>query len=204
MTNLVHDLKDPRRATIVRQAWQHFVTHGFTATRMEPVARESGVSTATLYGFFESKTALFEAVLNAATDEISEQLETLPTGSGPVQDQLNALLTFYAEFLSNEDVQAVFRLVLAERHRFVDVSSRFFERGRNRFGGSLIALLKKLDSAGDLKVKNSPVAAGQLMGMIEHSIFFLPLIEGEGSETDRSPQQIAEDAVETFLARYRA
>ncbi|WP_409018533.1 TetR/AcrR family transcriptional regulator C-terminal domain-containing protein [Brevundimonas vesicularis] len=171
---------------------------------MEPVARESGVSTATLYGFFESKTALFEAVLNAATEEISERLEALPTETGSVQDRLNALLAFYAEFLSNEDVQAVFRLVLAERHRFVDVSSRFFERGRNRFGASLIALIKKLDKSGDLKVKNSTVAAGQLMGMIEHSIFFLPLIDDEEADTNRSPQQIAEDAVETFLARYKA
>lgn len=64
MTAPVHDLDDPRRAAIVRQARLHFINEGYSGTRMEPIARESGVSTATLYAFFDSKAALFEAVIN--------------------------------------------------------------------------------------------------------------------------------------------
>ena len=68
MTALVHDLDDPRRAAIVRQARLHFISEGYAGTRMEPIARESGVSTATLYAFFDSKAVLFEAVIDNASE----------------------------------------------------------------------------------------------------------------------------------------
>ena len=202
MTTLVHDLKDPRRATIVRHARQHFVTHGFTATRMEPVARESGVSTATLYGFFESKNTLFEAVINDATDEIAEQLEALPTSSGSAQQRLDALLNFYADFLSKDEVKAVFRLILAERHRFEDVCTRFFLRGRTQFGRSLVGLLTSLSKSGELKSGNANLGASQLMGMIENTVFFTPLIDGDAAAP--TPADFASEAVKTYLARFKA
>ena len=202
MTTLVHDLKDPRRATIVRHARQHFVTHGYTATRMEPVARESGVSTATLYGFFESKNTLFEAVINDATDEIADQLDALPVGSGSAQERLETLLSFYAEFLAKDDVRAVFRLILAERHRFEAVCTRFFTRGRTSFGNSLIDLLKSLTKSGELKASNAALGASQLMGMIENTIFFTPLIDGDAPSA--SAQDAASEAVKTYLARFKA
>lgn len=203
MTPLVHDLKDPRRATIIRHARHHFVTHGFTATRMEPVARESGVSTATLYGFFESKNALFEAVINDATDEIAGQLEALPISSGSAEEKLNTLLTYYAEFLSKDDVRAVFRLILAERHRFEEVCTRFFARGRTHFGSTLIDLLKDLNTSGELKSGDLVVGASQLMGMIENTIFFTPLIDGDKTGST-APATVASEAVKTYLARFKA
>ena len=45
-------------------------------------------------------------------------------------------------------------------------------------------------------------AAGQLLGMIEHTIFFVPLVSGEDLKIRQTRAEIVEDAVETFLARY--
>ena len=53
-----------------------------------------------------------------------------------------------------------------------------------------------------MKVDKPSWAAGQLMGMIEHPVFFVPLVTGDDVVTERAPRAIAEDAVETFLARY--
>ena len=47
-------------------------------------------------------------------------------------------------------------------------------------------------------------AAGQLMGMIEHPVFCVPLVTGDEVFAERPPAQVAADAVETFLARYAA
>lgn len=204
MTTVVHDLKDPRRATIIRHARQHFVTHGYTATRMEPVARESGVSTATLYGFFESKNLLFEAVINDATDEIAGQLAALPIGDGTAQNKLDALLIFYANFLNNDDVRAVFRLILAERHRFEEVCTLFFLKGRTHFAKTLIELIKELANSGQLKGADASLGASQLMGMIENMVFFTPLIDAGKPTDDTPPNLYATEAVKTYLARFLA
>jgi len=99
-------------------------------------------------------------------------------------------------------VRSVFRLVMAERPRFRDVALGFFERGRSDFGAPLIAALKDLTASGELAVDRPSWAAGQLMGMIEHPVFFMPMVTGDEVLASRSFDQIAEDAVETLLARY--
>ena len=81
---------------------------------------------------------------------------------------------------------------------------RFFERGRSDFGAVLMGMLTEMTEAGQLKVAKPSWAAGQLMGMVEHSVFFVPLVTGDDVIPERSPRAIAEDAVETFLARYAA
>ena len=202
MTALVHDLDDPRRAAIMRQARLHFINEGYAGTRMEPIARESGVSTATLYAFFDSKAVLFEAVINNASEEFARHMGAVPIVSGTPRERLTAFIGAYAEFMSDTFVRSVFRLVLAERPRFEAIAMQFFERGRNDFGAVLIGMLTEMTANGQMKVDKPSWASGQLMGMVEHPVFFVPLVTGDDVIAERTPRAIAEDAVETFLARY--
>ena len=40
------------------------------------------------------------------------------------------------------------------------------------------------------------------MGMIEHPVFFVPMVTGDEVQSRRDPGDIAAQAVDTFLARY--
>lgn len=180
------------------------MTDGYAGSRMEPIAREAGVSTATLYGYFPGKAELFTAVINDAAEDFSRQMDHVRMTTGPAREQLTVFVTAYANFMSDPFVRAVFRLVVAERPRFQAVAMRFFERGRSHFGGVLIKALETLDDAGEVKIDKPSWAAGHLMGMIEHPVFFVPLVTGDDVLVKRTNTQVAEDAVETFLARYGA
>lgn len=193
---------DPRRAAIVTEARKAFMSSGYAAARVEPVARAAGVSTATLYGYFPSKDHLFEAVIADASDDFARRMRAVGAAPGSPQERLISFATAYAEFMGDAFVRSVFRLVMAERPRFRDVALQFFERGRSDFGGPLIRLVADLNQSGALKVDKASWAAGQLMGMIEHPIFFMPLVTGDEVHATRPIQHIAEDAVATFLARY--
>lgn len=195
---------DPRRTAIVRHARRWFMTVGYAGARIEPIAREAGVSTATLYSWFPSKADLFNAVIRDAAEDFAHQMERVRTASGPARAQLTLFAMAYAEFMSDPFVRSVFRLVMAERPRFRDVAMGFFEKGRSDFGGPLIAALRTLVERGELRIEKTSWAAGQLMGMIEHPVFFMPLVTGDEVHAARPSAQIAADAVETFLARYGA
>lgn len=196
--------EDPRRDAILRLAKRRFMTEGYAGARMEPIAREAGVSTATLYGYFPGKAELFTAVIDDAAEDFSRQMDHVKITTGPARDQLLVFVTAYAEFMSDPFVRSVFRLVVAERPRFQAVAMGFFERGRTDFGGVLIQALASLHDKGELTVDKPSWAAGHLMGMIEHPIFFVPLVTGDDVRVKRTNAQVAEDAVETFLARYGA
>jgi AcrR family transcriptional regulator len=193
---------DPRRAAIVRHARRWFMTVGYAATRIEPIAREAGVSTATLYAYFPSKADLFDMVIADASADFSRQMECVRAATGPARQRLTQFMTAYADFMGDPFVRSVFRLVMAERPRFRDVAMGFFERGRANFGAPLMAALRELAASGELNVDKPSWAAGQLMGMIEHPVFFMPLVTGDEVQTTRTSEQVVGDAVETFLARY--
>lgn len=193
---------DPRRDNIVREARRHFMSEGYAATRIEPIARAASVSTATLYGYFPSKADLFSAVIANASDDFAEQMKHVRCDEGDARTRLTRFALAYAVFMGDPFVRSVFRLVMAERPRFRDVAMGFFDKGRQDFGLPLIEALTALAESGDLRFEKGSWAAGQLMGMIENPVFFLPLITGDEVQAARKPEAIAADAVETFLARY--
>lgn len=53
-----------RREQILRAATEAFARSGFAATSLDDVAHEAGVTRMVVYTHFESKTALYQAVLN--------------------------------------------------------------------------------------------------------------------------------------------
>lgn len=204
MTVSVYALDDPRRDALVRQARLHFVSEGYAGTKMEPIAREAGVSTATLYAMFDSKAALFAAVIDEASADFTKRMAGVKTCTGAPRPKLIGFLTAYAEFLSDPFVRAILRLVMTERRRFESVAAAFYEQAKQDFGAVLVATLTDMAAKGELKVDKASWAASQLMGMVEHPLFFVPMVTGDQVQPARSPASIAEDAVETFLARYAA
>jgi len=178
------------------------MTQGYAATRMESVSRHASVSTATLYAFFPGKAELFTAVIDDAAEDFGRQMANVRAAAGTPREQLLIFASSYAGFMGDPFVRSVFRLVMAERPRFHAVAMRFFEKGRTHFGKVLMDAMTRLTESGHLKIDKPSWAAGQLMGMVEHPVFFVPLVTGDEVQVRRSIGQIAEDAVETFLARY--
>ncbi len=204
MTAPINAIDDPRRTALVRQARQHFITEGYVGTRMEPIAREAGVSTATLYAMFENKAALFAAVIEEAAVDFTVRMSVVRNCAGSPQERLLGFLTTDADFMSDAFVQAIFRLVISERSRFEALAIAFFDKAKKDFGGPLIAALNEMEASGELKLEKASWAAGQLMGMIEHPIFFVPMVTGGQVRAQRTTAEIAADAVQTFLSRYQA
>jgi len=193
---------DPKREIILRHARRAFTTEGYTGARIEPIARDAGVSTATIYALFDGKEELFAAVIEDAAVEFTRLMGDVRTTSGPARERLMCFATTYAAFMADPFIRAVFRLVMAERRRFQEVALKFFDRGKADFGKVLIDALNEMVATGELRVQRASWAAGQLMGMIEHPVFFMPLVTGDEVMPVRAVNQIASDAVETFLARY--
>jgi AcrR family transcriptional regulator len=194
---------DSKRRLIIRHAREHFVSEGYAATRIEPIARQAGVSTATLYTLFSGKAALFTAVIDDAAEEFARQMAGVRAIEGDARSTLTSFAEAYAAFMGDPFVRSIFRLVMAERPRFQALALRFFEKGRTEFGATLIGIIVRLSKSGELRPVDHPSwAAGHLMGMIEHPVFFVPLVTGDEVRVRRSNAEVVAEAIETFLARY--
>ena len=198
----MHPILDPRVHNIIHEARLRFITDGYAAARIEPIARAAGVSTATLYNFFSSKNALFEAVVETAAQELYDRVGPILESGTPSRDLLTDYLTRYTEFLSDSFVRKMFRLILSERPRFNEKAVAFFDKGRGDIALHLISMVEVMNEQGMIKVEKPSWAVSQLLGMIEYPVLLLPLASAKDPIKNRSARDLAEDAVATFWARY--
>ncbi|NQE60947.1 TetR/AcrR family transcriptional regulator [Caulobacter sp. RHG1] len=193
-----------KREEILASARSLFLRTGYSDAGMEVVARTAGVSTATLYAYFPSKADLFKAIVMETVTDVAAPVREAARAKGDARTRLTALACAYAAFFARSDVRGLFRMVTAERRRFEDVAEYFLQSARDELGGAMLAVINDLIRAGELKVDKPSWAAGQLMGMLDHVTLVLGLSAGDDIQSRRPVQDIAEDAVETFLARYGA
>ncbi len=92
------ELKEKRRRQIIHAATQVFAERGFHAANVSDVAAQAGVSQGTIYWYFESKEALFAAVLEQATLETTEPL--LALGKQQEGDPLSRIMHVIRQFLA--------------------------------------------------------------------------------------------------------
>lgn len=194
--------QDPRALAIIREARHQFVSEGYCGARIEPIAREAAVSTATLYAFFESKAVLFEAVLEEAASDFRERIDKVAASGDPSREHLTLYMVNYAQFLCDPFVRKMFRLIIAERQRFPQLASRFFDEGRGNIAQTLIAMVEAMEAKGHIRLDKASWAVGQLLGMVEHPVLLLPLAMGRDPAINRPASDIAQDAVQTFWSRY--
>lgn len=193
-----------KREEILASARALFLRTGYADAGMEVVARTAGVSTATLYAYFPSKADLFKAIVMETVADVAAPVREAARIKGDARVRLNALATAYATFFARPDVRGLFRMVTAERRRFEDVAEYFLQSARDELGGAMLAVINDLARNGELTVDKPSWAAGQLMGMMDHVTLVLGLSAGDDVQPRRPVEAIAEDAVETFLARYGA
>ena len=134
--------KEARPSELTAAALGLFVEKGFAATRLEEVAQRAGVSKGTLYLYFDSKEALFKAVIQE--------------GIVPALVEGEARLTRHAEtsFELLEDILGIIwarigetayagipKLIVGEAGNFPEVAQFYYEnvirRGRALVGVAL-------------------------------------------------------------------
>ena len=191
-----------KRKLILDAARLVFAREGFAHAGMEQVARDAGVSTATLYAHFPGKADLFRVVVEDTINTIAHRVRQSTEVDGDARARLQAFGLAYAEFYCTPNSRALFRMVIAERRRFPDLADHFRNRGRSELGGTVLAIIRDLAARGEITVEKPSWAAGQLQGMIEHATLILGLVGGDEAMPARPLDAIVAEAVETFLARY--
>ena len=202
MTDGLDEDFDDKRRLILDRARDSFLRDGFGKAAMGAIARSAQISTATLYLHFPSKSELFHHMILDTSEDFVGIMRAVRFETGLPCERVRAFTRGYAQFLADPFVRAVLRLIAAERDRIPQAARDIYERGKREVGAPLIVALRDLTEEGGLSVPDPAVAAGQLMGMIEHPLFMSAMMLGDAHRLERDIEQIADDAVRTFLARY--
>lgn len=127
--------KEARPGELLSAALDLFVEKGFAATRLDDVAARAGVSKGTFYLYFDSKEALFRAVIQEGvlpTLEVGEAMLAAATGSA--RELVRCLLLGWWELTGSTRFGGIPKLMISEATNFPEIAQYYneavIERGR--------------------------------------------------------------------------
>jgi AcrR family transcriptional regulator len=148
---------------LLAAALRVFAEKGFAAARLDEVAREAGVSKAALYLYFESKQAIFEALVRSAVVPNIERLEALVAGwQGSTADLLRNLVQTVARFLVEGEISSFPKLIIAEASNFPDLAWFYRTAVIERALGLLASIVRRGVEAGEFR-PTDPLLAARLV-----------------------------------------
>src|SRR6201995_2347549 len=189
---------------ILEGARRVFLADGFDGASMNDIARVAGVSKGTLYVYFDSKEALFEALVR---NEKVLQAEAAYPYQGSEEDVETTLRKMSRDLccsLTRPDSIAIVRMVIGVSGKFPAIGRAFYEAGPQYGREQLSAYLDRQVAAGRLKIGDTTQAAANLLHLA-HSDFIKAQLFGvidhvSDEEIDRS----VENAVSIFMRIYGA
>jgi TetR/AcrR family transcriptional regulator, regulator of autoinduction and epiphytic fitness len=192
---------DQKRQAILDAAVQNFLATGYERTTLEMVAKDAGVSTATVYKHFSTKRALFGGIMERIWETKVDLSDSVEQGTDSTEI-LTAIGQEYAQLLRQPQVEALFRVIIAEAPRFPELGEELYYRGKEPYLKRLHAYLQKESELKRFQIADIPLAARQFLGMINDVIFWPRFLIMDLKISDSDIENVITNAVETFLARY--
>jgi TetR/AcrR family transcriptional repressor of mexJK operon len=194
-----------KRQAILREAEALFLDRGFVGASVEEVAARAAVSKQTVYKQFESKAALFVAVVQSMTNQGSDRVQAEMRDPETKAGVIEALMGHGERLLTvalAPKLLRLRRLVISETDRFPELGRALYEGGPGRAIAGLAAALQRWADRGLLALDEPMVAATQfnwlVMGDPVNRAMFFGAVHLSATEQQRHLTQ----SVRVFLAAY--
>jgi AcrR family transcriptional regulator len=194
--------RGPKCAQVLEGARKVFMDRGYEGASVDEIARAAGTSKATLYSYFPDKRQLFEAVMQTQCGRTGTVIDQ-ETADEPLEAALRRMARSFATFLFSPGAQEMFRVCIAESGRFPELGAAFHASGPARAHARLAAFFAAAGARGELAVDDPETAAEQFTALCKAGLFLRALLGGPPAGPEEI-ERVADEAVRTFLARYRA
>ena len=188
--------------SILAAAKRTFLASGFGAVSMDTIAREAGVSTATVYAHFAGKEELFGAVIGRECGLYFARFSTGELNPNNVRASLTVLGRRFLELLLSPDAIALHRIILGEVTRFPGLGEVFWRAGPERQRVQIEAFLQMAASCGTLSVPDTRLAAEQFVALVRGDIQLRHLLRLEVKASEREIQIAVQGAVDAFIRAF--
>jgi TetR/AcrR family transcriptional regulator, mexJK operon transcriptional repressor len=187
---------------ILAAAKRAFLAAGFAAVSMDTIAREAGVSKATVYAHFAGKEELFGAVIGRECERYFAHVSSDELDPFDVRGSLTVLGRRFLELLLSPDGIALHRIILAEVTRLPALGEVFWRAGPERQRLQIEAFLKRASAVGKLELADARLAAEQFVSLVRSDVQLRHLLHLEEDADQFAIGAAVEAAVATFMRAF--
>ena len=189
---------------VVKGARTVFLADGFEGASVDEIAREAGVSKATLYSYFPDKRLLFMEVATTECQRMADRALNLIDETASAREVLTIAAEQLVPFLLSPFAQQCFRICVAERDRFPELGRAFYANGPEMGRQQLSSYFDKAVARGDLVIPDVDMAADQFSELCRVKLWVRAVFGIQSEFSQREIDDVVKNAVDTFLARFEA
>ena len=176
-----------------------FLSSGFDGASMNDVARAAGVSKGTLYVYFDSKEALFEALIRHDRSRQAEQLCRFDADNHDVRAVLLRFGCELAQTMTQPTHIAHLRTVLGVVPKNPQIGRAFYEAGPLVAVRKLSSYLQAQVHSGVLAIDDTEYAAQLFLEMCKAGVYLKVLMGVIEQPTTATIEANVKRAVDAFL-----
>ncbi|MFE1602365.1 TetR/AcrR family transcriptional regulator [Methylobacterium sp. ID0610] len=191
-----------KRRQILDGAREVFLACGFDGASMGGIAKAAGVSKGTLYVYFDSKEALFEALTIEEKCGLAENLFRLDTDDPDVPAVLRRLGLSFVDAMSRPEHIASVRMVIGASEKFPRFGRAFYEAGPVQGTERLRVYLDAQVAAGRLRPADTKLAARHFLDLCASGTLRRLLFAVGDPPTAAEKSYLIGEAVRVFFAAY--
>lgn len=188
---------EKKRLYILKAALSLFGHAGYDGVTMDDIAKQAGLSRATLYQHFKNKEELFTAII--------QESKTMAVFRDPLFRDYKGDLSYVVEKIGREflgmfdepDRLNLLRMIICESPRFPEIGQLLYREAISRGIVKVAAYLEKLKETGELREIDSMLAARILFGILQSFVVIDKLINPSGR--DFTEEEIVSGVVDIFL-----
>lgn len=154
-----NEAKNECRKAFMNAALDEFFERGFAAARMDDIARRVGLSKGTLYLYFDSKEALFNALVETIAVPNVELIEKFTAAAPSATEGIRSLMAFVPHVIRETPMPRVVKVLIADSGAFPDVVRRYRRQVVDRVLAAIAGLLERGHAAGELIVEDPHLTA---------------------------------------------
>jgi len=191
-----------KAALVLGAARRAFLASGFGVVSMDAIAREAGVSKATVYAHFGSKEELFGAVVADVAEQRFGGFSALELDPEDVEASLETIARRFLDLVLSPEAVAVNRIIIGEVARFPALGNVFWQAGPERNRLQIEEFLRRAAKARSLAIDDPRLAAEQFASLVRGEVHLRCLFGLDGPRTDDALTEIVTSAVATFLRAF--
>jgi AcrR family transcriptional regulator len=186
---------------ILEAAGQLFREQGYGAVSMDQIARDAGVSKATVYAHFESKDRLFAAIVENGCTAYAEGIVPEVQELDDMREALTRIARSIENFLLAPKTIGIYRVIIAEGPRFPELAQAFVQNGPLPFLKLLSEFFDCANQRGLLCVPDTRLAAHQLTWLVRGPLYMRRILNLDLPD-EPGVDDVVAGAVEMMMKTY--
>jgi len=188
-----------RQADILDAALAEFAAHGFEGARVEDIARQARVSKGTVYLYYPTKQALFEALVRRdIAPRVAAAVGILKDYNGSLELVLMGVAQMASAAIRDGRLPIYPKLIIAESGRFPDLALFYRREVVGQMLGALTGLFDRALQRGEISGVTAEMAAHLVIAPVLKALLW-ELVFGKIEENPFPPEPYLKAHIQVFL-----